>query len=76
MRVRPAASPPSIRARWDIDLSPGIRTVPWRAPDLRAMAGFAIEPADISTFLKPAAGTIRRDARNDNGGAATFRRAA
>ena len=37
--VRPVASAPSMRARWEIDLSPGTRTVPESARDLAAESG-------------------------------------
>ena len=40
MRVSPEASPPNIKERCEIDLSPGTRAVPERADDLRAVAGF------------------------------------
>ena len=37
--VRPVARAPSMRARWEIDLSPGTRTVPESARDLPAESG-------------------------------------
>jgi hypothetical protein len=39
MRVVPEASPPNMKERCEIDLSPGIRTVPVSAGDVRAVAG-------------------------------------
>jgi hypothetical protein len=39
MRLSPTASAPKIKARCEIDLSPGTRTVPVRAPLERASNG-------------------------------------
>ena len=39
MVVRPVASAPSMSARWEIDLSPGTRTVPDSVCDLAAESG-------------------------------------
>ncbi len=44
MRVSPAARPPNMKERCEIDLSPGMRKVPLRSEDLRAVAGRWFEP--------------------------------
>jgi hypothetical protein len=51
MRVSPLARPPNMKERWEIDLSPGMRTVPERPEDLRAVAGRALAPCDMGVFL-------------------------
>ncbi len=42
MRVRPLASAPSMRARCEIDLSPGTRIRPVKAFDLKALRGLEL----------------------------------
>jgi hypothetical protein len=40
-----------MKERWEIDLSPGMRTVPERPEDLRAVAGRLLAPCDMGVFL-------------------------
>jgi uncharacterized protein (TIGR02300 family) len=42
IRVSPRAMAPRIRARWEMDLSPGTRAVPAKAPALRANSGWTL----------------------------------
>ena len=41
--VRPSASAPRIKARCEMDLSPGTWTVPCNAPALREVSGFGLD---------------------------------
>jgi hypothetical protein len=40
-----------MKERWEIDLSPGMRTVPLRSRDFLAVAGRGLEPWDMMFFL-------------------------
>src|SRR5262249_28472961 len=67
IRVSPTASAPKIRARFEIDLSPGTRTRPLSAPARRAVSGAGVacdtgnNPTDGSS-LAWEAGTVMRPA--------------
>jgi hypothetical protein len=52
MRVCPEASPPNMKERCEIDLSPGIRTVPASAGDFFAVAGCAGELCAIFFLMR------------------------
>ena len=44
MIVSPSAKAPNIKERWDMDLSPGTRTVPFKGPDRVDFKGMMFMP--------------------------------
>src|SRR5471030_1467780 len=57
MRVSPTVSAPRIRARWEMDLSPGMAAVPLSGPDRRDFKGLTVSEQRIfkpkSLFDRP-----------------------
>ncbi|GLR50277.1 hypothetical protein GCM10007923_14830 [Shinella yambaruensis] len=60
-----------MKERWEIDLSPGMRTVPDRPEDLRAVAGRALAPCDMVVFLIYIHGSPEGITRGERGLATT-----